>query len=339
MLRLAATLEEMNLKSTVVGPYPRVGSKRGDALRKELNKAYEGTGDAQLVQSLRKDLTREIIQEMVTAGIDLPNCGLVEVHDELTWPLENVDGVQFGGMKKVFHTNTHYREAIVTNRISRKRRLLSDLYEVASEVHPTIKVEFPGPCTMAKHSLLGKGSPYRNLRELAEAYASLYREELAELKGTPLVQFNEPSVVAPRATSEDVEMLSELYSKMLRGVNIPVAVWTYYGKYSSRLLDALFSLPVDVVGLDFVWDPQVATLLEKKPCDKGIGIGLIDSGDQGLIRMEDSKKVGGALSMLKSHVNFEKSFLSSNATLEHLPRDHARRKLALIGEEVRRMNR
>jgi len=339
MLRLATASEEMNLKSTVVGPYPRVGSGCGDALRKELNKVYEGTGDAQLVQSLRKDLTREIIQEMVVAGIDLPNYGLVDVHDELTWPLEHVDGVQFGGMKKIFHTNTHYREAIVTNRISRKRRLLSDLYETAKEVHPTIKAEFPGPYTMAKHSLLGRGSPYRSLRELAEAYASLYREELAELKGTPLVQFNEPSVVSPRITSEDLEMLSGLYSRMLQGLTIPVAVWTYYGKYSSKLLEVLFSLPVDVVGLDFVWDPQIAALLAKKPYDKGIGIGLIDSGDQGHIQMEDLKKVEGILSMLKSHISLEKSFLSSNASLEHLPRDHARRKLALIGEGARRMNR
>jgi methionine synthase II (cobalamin-independent) len=117
----------MSLKSTVVGPYPRVGSKCGDLLRKEINKLYEGTGDAERVGSLKVDLTKEVVQEMVSAGIEVPNYGLIDVHDELTWPLEHVAGVELGGMKKIFHTNTHYKEAVVTGEIRRKHSLLSDL--------------------------------------------------------------------------------------------------------------------------------------------------------------------------------------------------------------------
>ena len=327
------------MKSTVVGPYPRVGSKSGDSLRKELNKLYEGTGDKERVRAFGKDLTEEIVREMISASIEMPNYGLVDVHDELTWPLNHVHGVEFGGMKKIFHTNTHYKEAIVVDRINRKQSLLSDLYRAALEVHPAVKVEFPGPYTMAKHSVLGKGSPYGGLDELAEAYAKLFREELSTLKGVPLVQFNEPSVIAPGTEAEKVRMLPELYSSMLTGLDVPTAVWTFYGKYSPEVLEILLSLPVDVVGLDFVWDPEVATLLGKLSENRGIGIGMIDSGDQGRIQIEDSEKIVAKLSSLGDCVNLDESFLSCNASLEHLPRDYARKKVALIGEVTRRMNK
>ena len=327
------------MKSTVVGPYPRVGSKSGDSLRKELNKLYEGTGDKERVRALGKDLTEEIVREMISAGIEMPNYGLVDVHDELTWPLEHVHGVEFGGMKKIFHTNTHYKEAIIVDKIKRKQSLLSDLYRAALEVHPTVKVEFPGPYTMAKHSVLGKGSPYTSLDELAEAYAKLFREELSTLKDAPLVQFNEPSAIAPGTGAEKIRMLPKLYSSMLSGLGLPTAVWTFYGKYSPETLKILLSLPVNVIGLDFVWDPEVATLLRKLSENRGIGIGVIDSGDQGRIHIEDSKNVLAKLSSLEGHVDLDKSFLSCNASLEHLPRDYARKKVALIGEVTRRMNK
>lgn len=330
---------ETGLKSTLVGPYPRVGSECGDKLRKELNRLYEGNGDPELVRSLRKDLTGEVVREMVAAGISQPNSGLIDVHDELTWPLEYADGVRFGGMKKIFHTNVHYRQALVDSEVRRKRPLVGDLYEAALEVHPAVKVEFPGPFTMAKHSVLGKGSPYSDLNDLAEAYARLFREELSTLKNAPLVQFNEPSMTAPGAKIEDIGIVPELYSRMLSGFDLPVAVWTFYGKYSPETLETLLSLPVDVVGLDFAWDTELDALLRKRlPCDKGIGIGMIDSGDRGYIQFEDPTRVMERLSKLRGYVDFEKSFLSCNATLEHLPRDYARRKAALIGEIARRIS-
>ncbi len=331
---------ETGLKSTLVGPYPRVGSECGDKLRRELNRLYEGKGDPELVRSLMKDLTGEVVHEMVAAGIDLPNSGLIDVHDELTWPLEYADGVRFGGMKKIFHTNVHYRQALVNSEVRRKKPLIGNLYKAALEVHPAVKVEFPGPFTMAKHSVLNKDSPYSDLNDLAEAYARLFRDELSSLIDAPLVQFNEPSMIAPGTRIEEIGIVPDLYSKMLNGFNLSVAVWTFYGKYSPNALKILLSLPIDLVGLDLVWDTEVDALLRKTSShDKGIGFGVIDSGDRGHIQFEDPSRVLERLSKLVGYVNFEKSFVSCNATLEHLPRDYARRKVALISEIARRINK
>jgi methionine synthase II (cobalamin-independent) len=125
---------------------------------------------------------------------------------------------------------------------------------------------------------------------------------------------------------------------MLSGLDVSVAVWTYYGEYSRGVVDMLLSLPVHMIGFDFVWDPSIRSLLSKTSHDKGIGIGLIDSGDRGYIQLEPLEQILNMVSSLKGCVDLDKAFLSSNATLEHLPRDYARRKVALIGEATRRIN-
>ncbi len=325
------------MESTVIGPYPRVGSECADKLRKELNKLYQGQANAEIVQKLREDLTREVVREMSVSGISLPNYGLTDVYDELTWLLEYVDGVRFGGMKKIFHTNTHYREAIVTGKLVRRESFVSDLYEIALEVHKPIKLEFPGPFTIAKHSVMTKSCPYGNLRELAEAYAELLREELLERRDVPVVQFNEPSLIAS-GTNKEAEMMPDLYKEMLDGINYKVVVWTYYGRYSAQTLDILLSLPVDVVGIDFVWNPNVDEMLRGRLHDKKLGLGLIDSGDQGYMQIEEPEAILKRISRLKGHVDFDNSLLSCNSTLEHLPRDYARRKIAVINKVARMVN-
>lgn len=326
------------MRSTVVGPYPRVGSEYGKGLRKELNRFYKGEGDEGLIRQLRENLTREVVQEMTSVGIDIPNYGLIDIHDELTWPLESVEGVDFGGMKKTFHTNIHYREAVVNGLIERTKRIVSPLYDVAVGEYTNTKIEIPGPYTMAKHSVLGDGAPYKNIAELAMAYATLLKEELLDLKDVPMVQFNEPSIIAHGKDHSDIGIVPELYQEMLHGVEIPTAVWTFYGIYVPNSLKVVFSLPVDLVGLDFVWDTNVADLLQVLSHDKGIGIGIIDSGDRGYIGLENKDDTIRKLNKLKERVNFDKSYISNNATLEHLPRDVARQKVALIGEITREVN-
>ncbi len=321
------------MRSTVIGSYPRVGSEIGDGLRREINKENP---DQMRIRQLEKRLTGEVVYEMVSAGIDLPNCGFVDVHDELTWPLQYVHGVEFGGMAKIFHTNTHYRKAIVNGEIQMDGSFVSGLYATASEVHPQVKLELPGPYTMAKHSVLA-GGPYKNTKELAYAYARLYGE-LLQGKNVPFVQFNEPSIIAYRRQHDDIGIVPSLYEMMLDGLNVPVAVWTYYGTYSAEALNMLFSLPVSAVGIDFVWDPDAAGLIRKISPDKGIGFGVVDSGDRGQLKTEDPDEVARTVRDLSGYVDFGRSFLSSNATLEHVARDYARRKLAVISEATRRVN-
>lgn len=322
------------MRTTITGPYPRVGSKLGNQLRKELNKT--GTDfDCELVQILQQELTKEIVKEQVSAGITLPNSGLTDVHNELTWILEFAEGIEFCGMKKIFHTNTHYREPLAVREVRPKQNLISQSYSIARQICPTAKLELTGPYTLARHTIIGEKSPYINLAELATAYALFLREYVLQQKDATFVQFNEPSITSQKTSQEDLKMLPCIYEKMLEGITAEKAVWTYYGEYSPETLDVLLSLPVDVVGLDFVWHPEVGEFLKHKKTRKTIGIGIIDSGDKGYIGLEDKTEILCRIKQIGEYVDFDKTIFSSNATLEHLPRDYARQKIKIIGELAR----
>ena len=335
-------------RSTIVGAYPRIGSQHGDALRKELNSLYKGRGDPTLFKSLMNSLTRDIVHEMVSAGIDIPNYGLIDLHDEVTGHLEGkVEGISPDGIEKTFHTNIHFRRMQVIGEIKKTRSLVSDLYWEARNEHAETKIELTGPYTLGCHSILVGDCPYKNFQQLMKAYADLYREELMELKDVPWVQLDEPSIAAHGVSPRHVRMIRDAYRTMLEGVRIPIVVWTYYGKYSSGMLDLLLSLPnVKTVGLDFVWHPDVDQLLRKrlrsKPTDKGIGFGIIDCGDRGHIVIEKVEKVAQKLTILKNRLeglfDFDSSFVSGNATFEHLPREIAQQKLRLTGEIAKRVS-
>lgn len=332
----------LKFKTTIIGPYPRVGSEKGALLRTDLNKLiahlaksniiYCSDYDTEQIRKLKAELTEEIVQEISSFGIELPNYGFVDVHDELTWPLESVDVIEFIGLKKIFNTNTHYRGILVNGEITRKKPIVNNLYFEASKFHPNVKLEFPGPYTLALHSVISKNSPYGDVEELARAYASLYRQELGALPRTPIVQFNEPSLVAFGRERPKINSVPEIYAGMLEGLKAQTAVWTFYGTYSQSTLDILLALPVDFIGLDFVWDSNLEALLRKTYFNKGIGFGILDSGDRGPIFVEDTAKIIGRLNALRGYIDFENALIAPNATLEHLPRDYARKKLEVLAQ-------
>ena len=330
------------MRATVIGPYPRIVSEstEEDRLRTEVNRVYGGKGDPGLVYRLQQELTLAVVREMREAGIDLPNYGFVDVHDEVTWPLENAEGVEFGGMRKIFHTNTHYRQAVVTGELRRKGPLVGDLARAAQALPGGVKLEFPGPYTLAKHSVMGEGSPYHDEQELAQAYAQFLNEGLGSIQEDefPLIQFNEPSLTACGRGRPDASMVQAVYRTLVRGLRPPVMVWTFYGTCTPEMVDMLLSLPVRGIGLDMVWDLGVSGYLAGTD-GKLIGLGLIDSGDQGSLRLEGAEKVLRKLDRLEHWgIDLENAILSPNATLEHLPKDVARQKLKLIGEVKRRVS-
>ena len=325
------------MRATINGPYPRVGSELGDKLRKAIGKKERPL----VIQKLKEDLTTEIVRELLAAGIDLPNYGFIDVNDELSWPLEDVEGITFGGMKKTFHTNIHHKEIcaltwhkeiIVTGKLHDKP-LINELYSLAVTKSPQgTKLELPGPYTLACHTVIGAKSPYRTIEELAHAYADFYRTTLCSERTAPLIQFNEPSITAHAREHPHLEMLPELYGKLLDCINLPTAIWTYYGSCDEKTLDILLATPVDVIGLDFVWDPTVAERIKKKQTTKGIGFGIIDSGDTQWIGQDDEEAIITTIKDIGNYVDLQRCLITPNATLEHLPRDYAQQRIKLAGQ-------
>ena len=316
------------MRTTINGPYPRIGSELTQRLREELEAQYKGESHPTIIQHLQNDVTRELVQELVTAGIDIPNDTLVYANDELSWPLEEVEGITFGGMHKTFHTNIIHKDIICTGEIKPKH-CINTLHSTAVAEH-YVKLELPGPYTLACHTEIGKNAPYKNIEEIAHAYAEFYHGALLSRKKEDFVQFNEPSIIAHKREHPHLEMLPELYQNLLHKVKAQTAVWTSSGHYTQQTIDILFSLPVDIVGFDFVWDPNVETLLKKISTDKNIGFGIVDSGDTGWCGADDKNAIVKTLRSFAGYTYLSKALVAPNATLEHLPRAYAQQKIKLL---------
>lgn len=326
------------MRTTINGPYTRIGSELTQKLRDETNAFYNGQSHPAIIQHLQNDVTKELVRELVTAGIDLPNDALVYANDELSWPLENVEGISFGGMHKTFHTNIIHRDITCTGKIEPKH-FVNALHATATAENPHgVKLELPGPYTLACHTELGKHAPYKNIEELAHAYAEFYRGVLLSRKKEDFVQFNEPSIIAHEREHPQLEIIPELYYDMLHEINAHTAVWTSSGHYTRQTIDILFSLPVDTVGFDFVWDPNVETLLKKISTDKNIGFGIVDSGDTGWCGADDKNAIVKTLRSFAGYTYLSKALVAPNATLEHLPRAYAQQKIKLLRQIADEVN-
>ncbi|MBI4140430.1 hypothetical protein HY485_01190 [Candidatus Woesearchaeota archaeon] len=322
------------MKTTINGPYPRIGSELTQKLREETG--AEETHPT-ILQHLQNDVTKELVRELVTAGIDLPNDGLVYANDELSWPLENTDGITFGGMHKTLHTNIIHRHIICTGEIKQKH-FINPLHTTAVTEH-SVKLELPGPYTLACHTEIGKTAPYKNIEEIAHAYAEFYRGVLLSRKKEDFVQFNEPSIIAYKREHPNLEMLPELYQNMLHKTKAQTAIWTSSGHYTRQTIDLLFSLPVDTIGIDFVWDQNVETLLKKISTDKNIGFGIVDSGDTGWCGQDDKNSIVKTLRSFAGYTYLSKALVAPNATLEHLPRNYAQQKIKLLRQIADEVNK
>ncbi|MBI4142002.1 hypothetical protein HY484_03700 [Candidatus Woesearchaeota archaeon] len=325
------------MQTTINGTYPRVSSDTADKLRKELNKNYNNQSNPAIIAQLQEELTKEIVQEQINAGIDIPNDGLVYAYDEISWPLEEAEGIEFGGMKKTLHTNIHHREIKCTGQIKPKD-CINQLHTLAKRQRD-VKLELPGPYTLAVHTKLQETSPYKNIEQLAHAYAEFYQTTIRARKDISLIQFNEPSIIAYKREHPNLEIISEVYADMLKGVKAKTIVWTYGGIYDRKTIDILFELPVDTIGFDFVWDLNVEKLLKKISTDKNIGFGIIDSGDTGWIGEEDKQKIVKTLKSFAGYTYLSKALIAPNTTLEHLQRTNAREKLRTLREICNEVNK
>jgi methionine synthase II (cobalamin-independent) len=342
------------VKTTLNGPYPRIGSEIGDKLRREINRYERGKADYSSVQALQKALTSEVVEEAIAGGIDVPNYGLIDVHDDMTWPLfDYLPALKLktnatpSGMKKRFHTNSHYIPFLVDARLepSHTGILASDLYfETREKFGEVAKLECLGPFSLARKCILGPNAPYGGRVELAKDIARLYNEQIrwaAEKLpgGLPVLQLDEPSLTSKAEgwkdpkRDEEAEGLSEIYKDLLRGIGSKTIVSTFYGETTDRQLEILNELPVDAIGLDFVWGGE--DLFHKVRAlepSKGIGFGIVDNGagEDNRLDYEDPRIIANTICGLHDRVDLGKSYISLNAETEQLPRSSAIRKIGII---------
>jgi 5-methyltetrahydropteroyltriglutamate--homocysteine methyltransferase len=308
------------------GSYPRVGDTAGaQRHRRAYAQRERGEISEPEWQAVEDDVTREVVAEQVAAGLELPTDGQVRWYDPVSHLCRPLANVSINGLLRYFDTNFYFRQPVVRGAIARPGPILARDFEVAraAAAPRAVKPVLTGPYSLAQGSILEGG--YRNRDALAQAYAEVLAQEVAELAraGAALIQVDEPYLLQH---PEDIDVVRRGLATLAaaRG-SARLACYTYFGD-AAPLYDDLQALPVDVLGLDFTYSPKLARRIAEAGSTKVLGLGLIDGRNT---KLETREVVYPVLDRVLPRLG-ETAYLGPSCGLEFLPRERARAKLETL---------
>jgi len=316
--------------TTVVGNYPKIPNRpRPARLRNAINRFDRGEISADELRAVEDDVTREVIDEQVEAGLDLITDGQIRWEDEQTYVARLLRGVSINGLIRFFDSNTYFREPVVEGPLAWTGPITVADYRFAAEYSPRpVKAVLPGPYTLAR---LSRDEHYRSLEKCVMAYAEALNQEALALQeaGAAFIQLNEPAIVKHKT---DLPLFLRAIERTLEGVTGERALYVYFGDVDG-LYPQVLNLPIDVLGLDFVAGARNPEVLKTALFTKTLGLGLIDARNT---KMESVEQVVEGLRRVQEIVSLDRVRLSPSCGLEFLPREVAQAKLARMVEGARR---
>ncbi|MCZ6789197.1 MAG: methylcobamide--CoM methyltransferase [Chloroflexi bacterium] len=313
--------------TTVVGNYPKIGGGAPN-LRSAITQLDRGRITLEELHRIEDQVTTEVIQEQIEAGIDLVTDGHIRWDDGQTHFAQRIKGFSIGGIIRYFDTNTYYRHPTAESRLERNGPIgVQDFNYARAHSSRPVKAVLTGPYTLARLSRLGC---YEDLASLAMDLAGILNQEARALEeaGATVIQFDEPAILKFK---DDLPLLKQSSDIVTRGLGARTVLCTYFQDISG-LAPELYKLPFDVFGLDFAWGPANYQLLDGFPADKELVMGLLDARNT---RMESVEEVVEAVRRATAHVSLDRVQLSPSCGLDFLPRKNAREKLARLVEGAR----
>ncbi len=329
------------------GSYPRIGDGADlQVLRRTIAAADRGERTAADLLDAEDEMTRRAIADQVRAGLDLLTDGLIRWYDPISHLAGKLAGVQIKGLLRFFDTNTYFRQPVLTARPERKAPLVVEEYTFARNAlgHlPTppekagklgVKPVLTGPYTLGKFSLAENGA-VGALERRAMAYAEALAAEIGALAdaGADFIQIDEPAILK---YPQDWPVFEQALGPLARarqqavqaGRRLQLALYVYFHD-CAPLYEKLIGLPVDVVGLDFTYNPKLEDVVAAAGSPKPLALGLIDGRNT---RLEDPATVARQIERLVPKIAGGHVYLGSSCGLEYLPRDRAYAKLELLGK-------
>ncbi len=321
----------MAIQTTVVGAYPKPPAEGGTfAVRKTLHALEKGEATEDDLQAAREALVREVIAEQESAGIDVVTDGHVFWDDIVTPFARHMSGFEIGGLIRFFDNNVYYRRPVCTGPVEWRGPTSVAQWQFASSVATVpVKAVIPGPVTFAHLSL---DEHYGDHEAFVTDVARVLAQEAAELvaAGARHLQIDEPSLLgAPEDLALARDALQQIADEA-SGAEVTVA--TYFGD-AKRLGAELFTLPVDGFGLDLISGPESRNLVADLPEGKKLQAGVVDARNT---KLEDLQALVVEIGMLAEEIGEENLSVSPSASLEFLPREKARAKLARLAEAARK---
>lgn len=320
--------------------YPRIGPDR--ELKRAVEGFWKGSVGADEMLATAKELRLANLQRQAAAGIDLVPSNDFSLYDQVLdhlvmfgavperygWNggpvgLDTYFTMARGGddvpameMTKWFNTNYHYISGeLGTGYDLTENRPLTAWREAEDEVGIATKPVLLGPVTFLR---LANNPDELPLERELEALLPLYARVLAELAeaGVEWVQIDEPIAVTDLGDG-DRELLASAYGALADGPRPKLMLATYFDDLGADW-QAVTSLPVDGVALDFVRSSENLELIERHgfPADKAMGIGLVDG--RNVWRTELSRALE-TLERIGRTTDLDKAHLGPSCSLLHLP--------------------
>lgn len=314
----------MKLFLANTGSYPRIGEAPE---RQELRRTYSawerGEKTAEELRASEDAAVRAAVEEQVRAGLDVVTDGQIRWHDPISHLAGKLAGIEINGLLRFFDTNFYFRQPVAKAAVSRKDGLVKAEYEFARSVSSKpVKPVLTGPYTLAKFTLV-EHEPYRTLEPLVHAYAECLGAEMEALAaaGADLIQLDEPAILKHPADFPILQRAVEFLARHKGRARL--ALYLYFGD-PAPLYERLQKLPIDVLGLDFTYNPKLVTKIVMTGSTKALGLGLMDGRNT---KLEEAAEVAQQIERILPRVRAESCYLNPSCGLEYLPRDRALAKL------------
>ena len=319
----------MRLKTTVIGAYPKIGEGLdGQELRRALHRRDRGEiGDAEL-DKVFDEVTRTAIGEIEAAGIDIINDAQIRWDDLLSPFARAWSGVQPGPLERFYDNNTYFRQPVIDGPIGTDGRSLVRDYTFAKAIAKSqLKAAVPGPLTFG--TLAARDEQYRSLEDRVLAIGDATAKEIVGLKaaGATMIDIEDPAVVA---SPKHIELAREVYGR-LADPDLAVTLVTYFFP-ADAVLESLASFPVAAVAIDV--RSRDTTVFDRLDAfrTQHVLLGVVDARNT---RLETAEEVARHAERALKLVPPERLVLATTTSLEYLPRDVARAKLAALVEGAR----
>jgi len=340
----------VNLILTNTGSYPRIGDPADyQVLRRTITMADRGERTAADLADAENEMTRRAIEEQARAGIELLTDGQIRWYDPVSHIAGKLHGVKINGLLRFFDTNFYFRQPVLHARPRRKSPLVVEEFHFATNVlgslatppekagKRSVKAVLTGPYTLAKFSLV-ESAEMGALEARALAYAEALAGEIGALAeaGAEFVQVDEPAIIK---YPQDWEIFvhafqplsdaKQLAAKTGRRLTLELCV---YFHDPAPLYEKLAQLPVDVLGLDFTYNPKLVDVVATSGSPVPLHFGLVDGRNT---KLEEPGAAARQMERMLPRISGGRAYLGPSCGLEYLPRDRAYAKLELL-EKVRK---
>lgn len=306
------------------GSYPRIGdSGEYQLLRRTITQWEKGEKKDAELRAAEDQMTELALRDQIDAGLEVVTDGLIRWYDPVSHLAGKLAGIRINGLLRFFDTNFYFRQPVVRAKIERPKPLVVEEYLFArSKSSRPVKPVLTGPYTLARLSI-EEESKAGGFERILEGYTEALAQEVAALaaEGAILIQVDEPALLRRPADFPSVERSTAALAARKGPAQLSLVL--YFGD-PAPIYDKLQRLPIDVLGLDFTYNPTLVDTVANGGSSKTLALGLVDGRNT---RLEDPAIAARHLERMTRKLTSRRTYLGPSCGLEYLPRDRAQMKL------------